>query len=164
VLVLTYCQNFLEKKGTTSSDAELRLAASPPNSNYSAMSVSKKAKSRSRKSGNDDIKFPLFSKLAGEIQDMIWEAAITIEPARVLEVIMRPYVSETTHPLASQFTFSTKIGCHKIPSLLSVCFRARTVALKSYQLNVGEVIQNQQVFFNFERDTLLFNMVPQQTS
>jgi len=95
--------------------------------------------------------FTLFSKLPQELRDEIWEFAL---PApRVLKVFKASPLLVGHQGFTSRYGIDT----YKLPTqLLHVSREARQVALQRYQLSFTGLIYGGPIYFDYERDCLLF--------
>ena len=97
--------------------------------------------------------FTSFPKLATELQDLIWEAAIkNYEP---LTVKIRSILDKHNEHKPWNARWSTEHNSRgtRAPGMLSVCKNSRSIALKYFKLAFAGV-DNNPIWFNFQTDIL----------
>jgi hypothetical protein len=103
--------------------------------------------------------FTLFPQSPFDIREMIWSEAI--EP-RTVKITIPKVEQYSNSELEYRSNRSRELYCkpkaspRQAPALLHTSHEARQIGLKPYHFSFSDRLDNKSIYFNFERDTLLF--------
>ena len=101
--------------------------------------------------------FTLFPDLPGELQIMIWKfATLLTEPRTFRVTTRRGSEGKDRDWLLYPYRRHAHPSYNEVPILFHTTREARATALMSYQLSFSNEFAGKPVYFNFKRDTFLF--------